>query len=465
MGTLGRYRTPSATRLLHHVLASPALVAAVRELPPPALAKLIDSIGLESAGELVALATTSQLERVFDEDLWQSDAVGDDPHFDPERFATWLEVLLEAGEPAVVRRLCELPLDFVVLAVQRSIFVFDKDRLGMQLAEDPEELEAIEKALDSHPCEEWEELMLVARDPRTWDSVLTALMALDRDHHSLLRRILDRCADACAEHIDDNGGLYDVLSRDELLEVDEERERDERRASEGYVAPSDARSFLTLARQTPAETNERDAVTRAYFRELDRHASERRRERPRPAAVELMRLLAAATEADSEAASKGALASATARAMTPASGTLPAAARRARAHAEPPSSALAPAEPESLLARALGELAEADPEVHAERLDELAYLANVLVAGEPNQERQFRPIEALEMAASVCDEALLRELSERNVTDVARLAAARELLRTRHLDLLFRAGWHARRPGNRERASLNVPEKEYPRQS
>jgi hypothetical protein len=436
MAALGRYRAPSATRLLRHVLDNPALVAAVRELPPSALATLIDSIGLESAGELVALATTSQLERVFDEDLWRSDAVGDDPHFAPERFATWLEVLLEAGEPAVVRRLCELPFDFVVLAVQRSIFVFDKDRLGMQLAEDPEELEAIDRALDSHPCEEWEELMLVARDPRTWDVVLTALLALDRDHYSLLRRILGRCADACAEHIDDNGGLYNVLSSDELLEADEGRERDDRRASEGYVAPSDARSFLALARLAPPATHERDAVTRAYFRELDRKASERQRQPPAPATAELLRLLATASGDDSDTTTKAA----------PPNATLPAARRRAKAHADPPSTALAPAAPESLLARALNELSEADAAIHTERLDELAYLANVLVAGEPNQQGcSFRPIEALETAASVCDEALHRELSERNVPEAARLAAARELLRTRHLELLFRAGWHSRR--------------------
>jgi hypothetical protein len=438
MGTLGRYRAPSATRLLQRVLESPALVGAVRELPPPALAKLIDSIGLESAGELVALATTSQLERVFDEDLWRSDTVGEDPHFDPERFATWLEVLLEAGEAAVVRRLCELPLDFVVLAVQRSIFVFDKDRLEMQLADDPEELEAIDKALDSHPCEEWEELMLVARDPRTWDSVLTALLALDRDHHSLLRRILDRCADACAEHIDDNGGLYNVLSSDELLEVDEGRERDERRGAEGYVAPSDARSFLALARQAPAETHERDAVTRAYFRELDRKAAERRKEPPAPATADLLRLLAETSGAETETPRK------TARKVAPPTATLPAAPRHGQDPVEPASGALAPAQGTSLLARALGELAGADAEIHAERLDELAYLANVLVAGAPNQGRQYRPIEALETAASVCDEALSRELSERNVPDAAQLAAACELLRTRHLDQLFRAGWHAR---------------------
>src|SRR6478736_5663727 len=100
MQKLERQRIPTSTRLLRHVLESPALVEAVRELSPAVLGKLVDSIGLESAGELVALATTEQLERVFDEDLWREDAVGRDPRFDPARFALWLEILFEAGEAA-----------------------------------------------------------------------------------------------------------------------------------------------------------------------------------------------------------------------------------------------------------------------------------------------------------------------------------------------------------------------------
>ena len=186
MANLERYRTPSATRLLHHVLESPALVAAVRELPPALLGKLVDAVGLESAGELVALATTSQLERVFDEDLWREDAVGDDPRFEPARFALWLEILFEAGEAAVVTRLCELPLDFLILAVGRLVLVVDIDRLGVELSEDAEDLELVEKALDSSLCEEWEEFRLIARDQQAFGTIVTALFALDREHHERL---------------------------------------------------------------------------------------------------------------------------------------------------------------------------------------------------------------------------------------------------------------------------------------
>jgi hypothetical protein len=421
MAKLERYRAPSPARLLRHVLENPGLVAAVRELPAPVLAKLVDSLGLESAGELVALATTAQLERVFDEDLWREDAVGDDPRFDPARFALWLEVMLEAGDDAVAKRLCELPLDFVVLAVQRLVLVVDMDRLGTELGDDEDEVEQLEKALDSSLCEEWEEFRLIARDHRAWDSVLAALLALDREHHDVLRRILERCCAASAEHIDDNGGLYAVLTSDEMLESDARAERDDRRAARGYVAPSDAKSFLALARQGLGDVTERDPVTRAYFRELERPAppeapaprgTARRHAPPPPApeppeVAELIGLLEGAA------------------------GASPA--------------ALVSRGDDSWFARALVELSAAHPSVHAERLDELGFLANALVAGESHGGRRLRPIEALELALRVVGSALEAELAARPGGDQS-VAAAAELLRTRHLDLLFRRAWRERKP-------------------
>ena len=99
----------TSTTLLLRILERPGLVAAVRELPGAVLGQLIDRIGLEDAGELVALASTAQLERVFDDDLWRADRPGGDETFRPERFALWLRVMFEAGDEALVQRLCELP--------------------------------------------------------------------------------------------------------------------------------------------------------------------------------------------------------------------------------------------------------------------------------------------------------------------------------------------------------------------
>src|SRR5215510_10348172 len=123
MPSLSRHHVPSGSALLMRIFDRPELLSAVRELPAPVLGKLIDRVGLEDAGELVALASTAQLERMFDDDLWKAANAGDDEAFRPERFALWLRVMQEGGEEFLVRRLCELPQDLVTLAVHRLVFV------------------------------------------------------------------------------------------------------------------------------------------------------------------------------------------------------------------------------------------------------------------------------------------------------------------------------------------------------
>jgi len=244
-----------------------------------------------------------------------------------------------------------------------------------------------------------------------------------------LRKILERCAAISGEYIEDNGGLYAVLTSDEMLESDARAERDDRRAAEGYVAASDARSFLALARQLPDMPGERDPVTRAYFRELDRerqthvtpHSAGRRAAHggtanAKPDVARLAKLLADVT------------------------GT-----------AAAPVTTLVPSTTGPLLGRALAELRAEDPALHAERLEELGFLANVLIAGEPNAGRRFRPIEALETALDVCDEALAAELGAPHGSNDARLRAAVTLVRSRHLEELFRQGWYERHTRRKKR--------------
>ena len=93
MKSLSRHRASSSTALLMRILERPELVSAVRELPGTVLGQWIDRIGLEDAGELVALASTEQLEELLDEDLWKAADAGHDETFRPERFALWLRVI------------------------------------------------------------------------------------------------------------------------------------------------------------------------------------------------------------------------------------------------------------------------------------------------------------------------------------------------------------------------------------
>lgn len=84
----------------------------------------------------MALATTEQLRQVFDEDLWASAGPGLDPTLDPQRFALWLEVMLEAGEAATAAQLAELPEELpACVAVERLAAASPRDRRALAALE------------------------------------------------------------------------------------------------------------------------------------------------------------------------------------------------------------------------------------------------------------------------------------------------------------------------------------------
>jgi hypothetical protein len=380
----------------------PDLSRQVQALPGPALGQLIDRVGLADAAELVALATTEQLAQVFDEDLWQSARPGQDERFDSGRFLLWLEIMLEAGERFVAERLSELPPDLVTLAIHRHVLVISLDDLRAELEGDDDAL-AAEKAHESALSEELDDFELIWRGGDGWDSVLAALLALDRDHHHVLVELLERCAAMSREQIDDNGGLYAVLTSGEMLEEDLAAERETRRARDGYVAPSAAAAFLRLARGAASDEtplSEHDPLTRAYFRELDRAPRRSSGRAAQPSRWQLPAL------ADQEA---------------------------------------------RLVVQALQRLAEQAPALFAERAEELAYLSNVLLAGCSVSGRKLRPIEAVEHTLAVVSLGLW--LSRAGKAEA--LEEASEALRRTPCDGLFRLACR-QAPGRRPETSRHV---------
>jgi hypothetical protein len=332
---------PSVRHVLTRILDEPALVAQVRSLPATALTKLIDHIGLEDAGEIVALATTEQIASVFDEDLWTRDDA-----FDAGRFSVWLEILLEAGERVAARRLAELDPDTITFAFHQLAHVAITDDLGVD-----DELEDIERVLESALTVEIGEYMVIARTHGGWDAIVQALTALDEVDHDACTRLLDRLA-ALTSRAADEDGLYEVLSEAESLAEDVVGDRNERRAKSGFIAASDARAFLRLAKEhEPA--GERDAVTKAYFRELDRS--------PR-APVAPSRLMKELDKAGITREAK---------------------------------------KPKALGRSALFDaLQNLSPERQTELMEELAYLVNVLMAGD---KRHWRPADAAEKVVAVVE--------------------------------------------------------------
>ncbi|HXU63925.1 MAG TPA: DUF6178 family protein [Polyangia bacterium] len=405
MTFLSRRPGPPSTELLTRILERPGLAAAVRDLPAPVLGKLIDRIGLEDAGELIALATPEQLARIFDDDLWRADRAAGDETFRPERFALWLQVMREAGEEALVQRLCELPQDLVALAVHRLVLVLDMDVLAEQVAEAGEEGAAIERALEDAAFEEWEELRVIARDPDVWDDIWGALLALDRDHHDRLRAILEQCCAMSTEYISGQGGLYQVLTSAQMLESDVAAGRDDRRASEGFVSPADARAFLALARRTDAD-DRRDPITEAYFRQM----------RPVPQAPTKNDLMPLLQELD---------------VVAPAAGQGLAALAAGEGAVSPSEHLAAP-----LFEQAMRALRDDAPAAFSDRLRELGYLVNVWMAGGVHEGRPPRPLEALETVLRVCEAGLRTRL----VTGRPAPEQARAILARTPADRLFRWG-------------------------
>jgi len=426
---LERTWRPEPGQLLTRLLDEPQLVSVVRALEPAALTKAIRHVGLEDAGELVALATTAQLVEVFDEDLWSSERPGQDEAFDAERFGVWLEVMLEAGDEIATARLCELPEEVVTLGLMRQVLVLDMDALFEEMVGELPAVDLTEKALESCLFEELDSYRIISRRHQGWDAVLTLLLALDRDHHHELQRLLERCADISAEYIEDNGGLYDVLTSEEMLEGDAAAAREDRRARAGHVAPSDARAFLALARTQPLSeieaARDRDPVTHAYFRELELDV-----ERARPS--QRAGRVSGEPDADQRAAAQR-----VAQALRDAGALEELAAPVALLQhpGQPATEAGTPVEC-ALLRDALFELRERAPARSQQRMEELAFLANVLIAGCAMRGRRFRPLEAARAALAVCNLGLAHRLATTRAQD------ATLKLQVDGADKLFRLGWH-----------------------
>ncbi len=263
----------TAGKLLQCVLEQPAVVESVRALEPAQLSALIREVGVEDSGELLALATEEQFAYLVDESMWTQQRPGDNEVFDHARFVVWLEVMFEGGADLVVERLRALPEETLAVAFSGQLLVLDIETLGMGMAgASPHEAELVEKALDACLYLEFENYTLVSKRGIGWDTVIEALLALDKVDHATATRILEDCCRASTEYVDDNGGLSTVLSAEEMLEEDASAGREQRRSELGFVTPADARAFLRLAEQTPVGSDggvpQRDAITRAYFRDL-----------------------------------------------------------------------------------------------------------------------------------------------------------------------------------------------------
>jgi len=384
---------PAPKPLLARILDTPNLARAVPQLQPELLHRLIDQCGLEDCAELVALATPAQLSAVFDLDLWSSRQPGEEERFDADRFGVWLEVLLESGAPFAAGKLAAIDPGLVVTALAEHIRVFDAAAIT-PMFEDGQEIpvSAIQRDEDSREVGGY---VLVPKIAGAWDAIIDVLTALDEEHPGCFHRLMSGCR-ALSNSKPEADGFYDLMSDDEQARFDLALGRERRREQQGFVTPAQARAFLEAARELRADAPQAPPVSpvaAAYFRDIEGGAEA---DEPRES-VPILEPIDPASDSDSASQAQTAEAVAAVVGVLLDAGVLPERTRGLLPPAAEEASRLGHVQ------RLMQFVREHDDAACSRRDQELAFLANILVAGCAVQARAFTPREASDAVAAVCN--------------------------------------------------------------
>jgi hypothetical protein len=376
-------------RLLDRILDMPQLARVIPQLQPQVLHRVIQRCGLEDCGELVALATPDQLARVFDLDLWRAARPGMDDQFDADRYGVWLEVLMEAGARSAAQKLAAMDVDVAIAALSQHALVFDHAAVAPSASMEGEDVLPVRTVNDGLGCEVGGYLVVATRSD-SWDAIVGLLGLLDAEHHDYFHRVMRGCR-SLSSSTPEVDGLDDLLTDREQVMFDLAVERERRREKQGYVTPAQARAFLQMSREHPLAhdtTPPGNPVARAYFRAIEWAAATAPNDGSN-------RLRAASGVPPAPDGSVDAVAAVVDLLFD--AGIL----------AQPPRALLGgPAGPAPRLARIQAHLRfvrDRDLAAYSMRTEELAYLANTIVAGCSIQARPFSAQEASDAAAAVCN--------------------------------------------------------------
>ena len=353
--------------LLARLLNTADLPAIVPHLHPDVLHRVIQTCGLEDCAELVVHATPAQLARVFDLDLWRARAPGRDERFDAERFGVWLTVLADTGPEVAADKLARLDLDLVAGGFAQHIAAFDRAAVAPYTTLDGDQMPG--RAPASGLASEIGGYLIEARRMSAWDAIVEVLGSLATERPAYFHQLMRACvrlSDAAREE----DASHTLLQDAEQHMFDLAGERDERREGQGYATPAQAQAFLRSAGdlQLDGDPPGPSPLVRAYLRAFDpmppeSHPSETREAHGAPVETVLEVL------------------------------------RDAGVLAPPPRALLAPGDP----AQSRFPWIETHVASHPESAEDLAYLANVILAGCSVQGRPFTEREAGDAIVATCN--------------------------------------------------------------
>ena len=380
----------AARPLLQRILDTPHLAQVVPRLPGEVLHRVIERCGLEDCSEVVALATPAQLLEVFDLDLWRPGAAGHDELFDAARFGVWLRVLVDSGADAAAAKLARIDPDLLVTAFAQHLRVFDPAALAL-MTEDGEKVLLVRIGDDQLRAEIGGYLVVARRDD-AWDAIVAVLDGLSSAEPECFDALMTGCR-RLSNSDPEIDGLDDLLADPEQGMFDAGIEREQRREKKGYITPAQARAFLHEARQldfSSAVPPVPGGVARAYFDAIEppplEDAAGNLEEEIGPASAALLDTTNTGIDPVTELLD-----------VLRDAGVVPQAPRALLENPGPSATRLA------LLHAHMRAAFESDEAVYLRRGEELAYLANVLVAACPIQGRSMTPQEASDAAAATCN--------------------------------------------------------------
>ena len=382
--------------LLARILDTPHLAHVVPQLQPELLHRIIENCGLEDCSEIVALATPKQLGGVFDLDLWRAPQPGLDEQFDADRFGVWIEVLLETSATTAAQKLAGIDVDLVITGLAQHAFVYDRAAVSPYETLDGELVTFYADAVSVHDeglTFEVGGYLLMAKRADSWEAIVEVLMALGDAHPSYFEQVLHGCITLSNVGFEDEG-LDDLLAAGEQVMFDLASDREGRREQQGYVSPAQARAFLQMSRELRLDGDAKptaNPLARAYFQAINETTIADTNSTSTPTG------LLAAGKKPQPAPENSAESVAAIYELLLDAGVIPQSPRALLAGAVEHASHLN--EIKSRLEFALDQ----NHSAYLARQEELAYLANVLMAGCSIQARPFTAQEASDAAIAICN--------------------------------------------------------------
>lgn len=244
-----------------------AKLRVVPTLRPEGLLQTIQNRGLEDSLDLIAAATPAQIARVWDVDLWRAPSAGADEVLDAERFGYWIAVLGQAGAEVAAEKLAGLDTELVIAGFAQHLAVFHNAAVAPYATLDGEEMPG--RTPQAGLSCEIGGYMIEARRASAWDAIVDLLLFLDAERPEYFHRLIGGCMRLSSAPAEANG-FHDLLEDHEQQMFDVVAQREARREGQGFVTPAQAHAFLREGRSVrlDGERPAPSAVARAYFRAI-----------------------------------------------------------------------------------------------------------------------------------------------------------------------------------------------------